>query len=130
MFCTSLDYSPTTISGEKKKVGAASIDIVQSADPVELRMTTMDNKAGFIKRWFEDHCSAAAATDGTVGVPGKYAVKIKVVHAFISKASNQGGYENIGLFRPANMEISLSRQDSGMQELSLTFSQLDTFMEA
>lgn len=130
MFCTSLDYAPTTITGEKKKVGAASVDIVSSAEPVELRMTTMDNKAGFIKRWFEEHCSAAAASDGTVGVPGRYAIKIKVVHAFVNKDSNQGGYENIGLFRPANMEVSLSRQEHGMQELSLTFTQLDTFMKA
>jgi hypothetical protein len=130
MFCTSLDYAPLTISGEKKKIGAASVDVVLASEPVEMRMTTMDNKDGFIKRWFEDHCSAAASSDGTVGVPGRYAVTIKVVHAFISKDSNKGGYENIGLFRPANLEVSLSRQDHGMQELSLTFSQLDTFMKA
>lgn len=130
MFATELDYAPLTISGEKIKVGAASVDVVQSAEPVELRMTTMDDKSGFIKRWFEEHCSAAAAADGTVGVPGSYAIKIKVVHAFITQGSNRGGYQNIGLFRPANLEVSLSRREDGLQEVQMTFSQLDTFLKA
>ena len=129
MFCTELDYSPLTISGEKRRVGAASVDIVQSAEPVDLRMTTMDDKLGTVKRWFEAHCSAAAAADGTVGVPGAYAIKIKIVHAFITQGSNWGGYKNIGLFRPANLEVSLSRREDALQELQLTFAQLDTFME-
>lgn len=129
MFCVELDYAPLTISGEKRKIGAASVDIVQSSDPVELRMTTMDDKMGTVKRWFEAHCSAAAAADGTVGVPGKYAILIKIVHAFITQASNWGGYRNIGLFRPANLEVSLSRREDALQELQMTFVQLDTFME-
>ena len=129
MFCTELDFSPLTISGEKRKIGSASVDIVQSADPVELRMTTLDDKLGTVKRWFEAHCMAAAAADGTVGVPGVYAVKIKIVHAFITQVSNWGGYKNIGLFRPANLEVSLSRREDALQELQMTFAQLDTFME-
>ena len=129
MFCTELDYSPLTISGEKRKVGAASVDIVQSADPMELRMTTMDDKLGTVKRWFELHCIAAAAADGTVGVPGLYAIKIKIVHAFVTQGSNWGGYKSIGLFRPANLEVSLSRREDALQELQMTFAQLDTFME-
>lgn len=129
MFATELDYSPLTISGEKRKVGAASVDTVQSSDPIELRLTTMDDKSGFVKQWFEEHCSAAAAANGTVGVPGKYAIKIKVVHGFITQGSNRGGYQNIGLFRPANLEVSLSRREDGLQEVQMTFSQLDTFMK-
>lgn len=129
MFCTELDYSPLAISGEKRKVGAASVDIVQSTDPTELRMTTLDDKLGTVKRWFESHCIAAAAADGTVGVPGVYAIKINIVHAFITQGSNWGGYKNIGLFRPANLEVSLSRREDALQELQMTFSQLDTFME-
>lgn len=129
MFCTELDYSPLAISGEKRKVGAASVDIVQSTDPTELRMTTLDDKLGTVKRWFESHCIAAAAADGTVGVPGVYAIKINIVHAFITQDSNWGGYKNIGLFRPANLEVGLSRREDALQELQMTFSQLDTFME-
>lgn len=130
MFCIELDYAPLTISGEKRRVGAASVDSVQSSDPVELRMTTMDDKLGTVKRWFEAHCVAAAAADGTVGVPGSYAIQIKVVHAFITQGSNWGGYRNVGLFRPANLEVSLSRREDALQEVQMTFVQLDTFMAA
>jgi len=130
LFATELDYAPFTISGEKRKVGSASVDSVQSGEPVDLRLTTMDDQSGFVKRWFEAHCAKAAAADGTVGVPGGYAVTIKVVHAFITRGSNSGGYENIGLFRPANMELSLSRREDGLQEVQMVFSQLDTFMKA
>ena len=128
MFATDLEYAPLTITGEKHRIGAASVDAVRSAEPIELRLTTMDDHSGFVKRWFEAHCAAVAAPDGTVGVPGDYAVRIKVVHAFITKGSNKGGYENIGLFRPANMELSLSRREDGLQEVQLTFTQMDTFM--
>lgn len=128
MFATELDYAPLTISGEKHKVGSSSVDTVQSSEPVELRLTTMDDQSGFVKRWFEAHCAAAAAPNGTVGVPSRYAVTIKIVHAFITRGSNRGGYENIGLFRPANLEVSLSRREDGLQEVQMTFSQLDTFM--
>lgn len=128
MFATDVEYAPLTISGEKHKIGSASVDAVRSAEPIELRLTTMDDQSGFVKRWFEKHCAAVAAPDGTVGVPGDYAVRIKVVHAFITKESNKGGYQNIGLFRPANMELSLSRREDGLQEVQLTFTQMDTFM--
>lgn len=128
MFAVDLDYAPYTITGEKKKIGAAHVDITNSADPVELRMTTMDDQDGFIKQWFAAHCAAAAAQDGTVGVPDKYAISIRIVHGFITEGSNQGGYEDVGDFRPANMDISLSRRDQALSELQLTFVQLDTFM--
>lgn len=130
MFSIELDYAPLIISGEKRRIGAASVDSVQSADPVELRMTTMDDKLGTVKRWFEAHCMAAAPADGTVGVPGSYAIRIKIVHAFITQGSNWGGYKNVGLFRPANLEVSLSRREDALQELQMTFVQLDTFMAA
>lgn len=130
MFVQDLDYSPFTLSGDKRKVGAATIDSVIGGEPTELRMTTLDDKQGTIKRWFRDHQAAVAGEDGTVGVPGAYAVTIKVVHAFITRASSRGGYEDIGLFRPVNMDMSLSRREDALAELTMTFTQLDTHMKA
>jgi hypothetical protein len=129
LFATDLEYAPFTISGEKHKVGAAHVDSVNSADPVELRLTAYDDDSGFIKNWFKAHCQAAVNGDGTVGVPADYAIKIKVVHGFVTQDSNRGGYEDIGLFRPGNIDMSLSRREDGLQELPLTFVQLDTFIE-
>lgn len=129
MFVTEIDYAPFTISGEKRKVGSASVDSVQSSEPIEMRITTMDDQSGSIKRWYVNHHGAAAQENGTVGVPDNYAIQIKVVHSFITRKSIRGGYEDIGLFRPANLEFSLSRREDGLQEVQMTFSQLDTFMK-
>ncbi len=128
MFATDVEYAPFTISGEKRKVGGAVVDSVQGGEPVELRLTTMDDQSGSLKKWFAAHYSKAARKDGTVGVPASYAITIKVVHAFITRGSNRGGYEDIGLYRPANLEFSLSRREDGLQDVQMTFSQLDTFM--
>jgi hypothetical protein len=129
MFAIDLEYTPLTISGEKRKIGAAHVDCVNSSDPIELRMTTMDDTSGFIKSWFKEHCMAAAWPDGVVGLPYEYAVKIKIVHGFITQGSNPGGYEDVGLFRCASMDVSLSRREDGLQELPLTFVQMDTFFK-
>jgi hypothetical protein len=130
LFATELEFAPYTISGEKKKIGAGHADIVNSGDPVEMRVTTLDDQSGFLKLWFAAHCQAAVSQDGTVGVPEEYAIKIKVVHGVVTSGSNFGAYEDKGLYRPANIDISLSRREDGLQELQLTFVQLDTFMQA
>lgn len=128
LFATEVEYSPFIVTGDKRRIGGAVIDVVQGAEPVELRITTLDDQHGSLKRWFAAHHSAAAARDGTVGVPDSFAITFKVVHAFITRGSNRGGYEDIGLFRPANLDLSLSRREDGLSEIHMTFSQLDTFM--
>lgn len=128
LFATEVEYEPFIITGEKRRIGGAVIDAVQGSEPVELRLTTIDDQQGTLKRWFAAHHGAASARDGTVGVPNSYAITIKVVHAFITRGSNRGGYEDIGLFRPVNMAVSLSRREDGLEEVQMSFSQLDTFM--
>lgn len=128
LFATEVEYEPFVLAGEKRRVGGAVVDAVQGAEPVELRLTTMDDQTGSLKKWFAAHHGAAASRDGTVGVPDAYAITIKVVHSFITRDSNRGGYEDIGLFRPVNLSVSLSRREDGLQEVQMTFSQLDTFM--
>lgn len=129
LFATEVEYEPFVLAGEKRRVGGAVVDAVQGAEPVELRLTTMDDQTGSLKKWFAAHHGAAASRDGTVGVPDTYAITIKVVHSFITRDSNRGGYEDIGLFRPVNLSVSLSRREDGLQEVQMTFSQLDTFMK-
>ena len=128
MVCHGVDFAPFTVSGEKKQIGSAHVDLVNSSDPVELSMTVYDNSEGDVKTWFEEHAAVCAPSDGTVGVPSKYAIKIKIVHAFVNKKTNKGGYVSQGLFRPANLTVSLSRGEQSLSELTLTFAQLDTFM--
>lgn len=128
MFATEIEYEPFNLTGEKRRVGGVMVDTIQGSEAVELRLTTLDDNAGTLKKWFAAHHGAASARDGTVGVPDAYAITFKIVHAFITRDSNRGGYEDVGLFRTGNMAVSLSRREDGLQELQMTFSQLDTFM--
>jgi len=128
MFATDIDYSPMTITGEKRKIGAAHIDLVNSSDPTELRITTMDDTSGTIKHWFKDHSEACASGDGTVGLPSDYAIKIKIVHGSVAGGHVVGGYHTLGQFRTGNIDMNLSRKEDGLEELQLTFVQLDTFI--
>ena len=129
LFATEIEYTPYTVAGEKRKVGGSTIDVVQGTEPTELRITTLDDQTGTLRRWFKGQHSAVAAGDGTVGVPSDYLIKFKIVHSFITSTSNAGGYEDIGQFRPVSMDLSLSRREDGLQEIQMTFTQLDSFME-
>ncbi|MCB1949845.1 hypothetical protein [Nitrosomonas sp.] len=129
MFATDLDYAPYTVSGEKRRIGGAIVDSVQGNEPVELRVTTMDNHYGVLKRWYIAHHNFTASNDGTIGLPYLYAIKFKIVHSFITEESTlQDAYYDIGWFRPSNIEYSLSRREDAMQEIQMTFSQIDTFV--
>lgn len=131
MFATELDYAPFNLSGDKRRVGSAVLDSVQSGEPVEMRITTYDDQFGTIKKWYANHHAAVAARDGTVGVPNEYAIKFRIVHSFITRGSAPfGAYEDIGWFRPSSLEVNLSRREDNLQELQMTFSQIDTFIEA
>ncbi len=126
LFSTDVEYAPSTITAEKRKIGGTTTDSVQSSEPVDLSITTLDDSEGFLRNWFNYHAQKTVHTDGTVGLPAEYAIRIKIVHNFLKP--NDYAYQDIGLFRPQNMNLSLSRHDDALQELTMQFSQLDTFM--
>lgn len=124
MFCTEVEFR-NTVSGEKRRAGGAVVDVVTGKEPVDLQMTTLDDQTGTLKRWFDAHAGVVSAPDGTLGLPAQYAIAINVTHAFIVAGK---GYVEKGLFRPSERSVSLSRREDGLEELQMTFSQLDTFM--
>ncbi|WMC11771.1 hypothetical protein PU634_05230 [Oceanimonas pelagia] len=126
LFCVDIEHTPFIVSGDKFKVGAAFVDMPNASEVDELRITTLDDKRGTMKRWFEDHAAAVAARDGTVGVPGQYAITFTIEHAFVGEL---GGFKGKGLFRPVSYDVSLSRRDDALEEIQMTFTQIDTFME-
>lgn len=128
LFATEVDYTPFNIAGDKSRIGGVVVDMPQGTEAVEIRITTLDDDFGSLKKWFANHHGQAAARDGTVGVPASYAITIRIVHSFISRDSNRGGYEDLGLFRTGTLEVSLSRREDALQEVQMTFIQLDTFM--
>lgn len=125
LFCADAEVSLINISGDKRRVGGASVDCPASSEAVELRFTTLDDRNGTIKRWFEQHASAVVARDGTFGVPANYAITFKVLHSYITEG---GGFESVGLYRAATCDAGLSRREDGFEELQMSFTQIDTFM--
>lgn len=127
LFATEVEYAPHNIAGDKRRVGAATVDAVTGGEAVELRITTMDDAAGSLKRWFAAHAALVEHPDGTVGVPSEYKIGIRIIHGVVS-SKQRVAYEDKGLFRPVGVEYSLSRREDALQELQMTFTQLDTFM--
>ncbi|MBK5645725.1 hypothetical protein [Acinetobacter proteolyticus] len=128
LFVTDIDLNPMNISGEKRRVGGAFVDTPTGAEATEIRVTTMDDHLGTIKKWYEQHGAAVVASDGTFGVPASYALKITVLHAVVDDEAKANAFKNSGLFRVANYELQLSRREQAMQEITLTFTQIDSFM--
>lgn len=126
LLASAVEYAPSTITGEGRKIGAATVDNVSSAEPVDLTITTLDDASGSIKNWFNAHAHAVTHTDGTLGLPAEYAIRIRIVHHVIT--STERAYLDVGQFRTVNMPLSLSRTEDALQELALSFRQLDTFL--
>ena len=128
LFATNVSYTPGTISGEATKIGAANYDVLQGIEPVELSISTYDDQTGSLKKWFASHMAAAVSSDGTVAEPETYAITVKIIHGFTRRQGADDAYENIGYFRPVSMELNLDRHENGLEEITMQFAQLDTFM--
>jgi hypothetical protein len=128
MLAIECDYEPQTVSGDKVDMGSCFVDLVKKGEPTELKITTYDTKDGFIKTWFKNHFATTVHSDGTVGVPNDYAINIKIVHSVIKTDWITNDYQDEGKFRVTNMSISRSRRADEFAELSLGFTQLDSFM--
>ena len=126
LLATSVEYEPFGLAGDKTGVGSAVFDLPTGSEAVELAITTQDDEKGTLKRWFAERCAEVMRPDGTFGVPYEYALEISVTHAFAIK--HDAAYLDKGLFRPVRNGFSLNRSESAMQEIQLTFTQLDTFM--
>lgn len=128
LFATDIDLNPMNLSGDKQKVGGTFIDTPTGAEATEIRITTMDDKLGTIKNWFEGACSLVVSADGTFGIPADYAVTITVLHGVVDGQVMSNAFTNKGIYRPTSYEVQLSRREQAMQEVTLTFTQIDPFM--
>lgn len=125
LFCTDIEHTPLILAGDRVQIGAAAIDLPNANEVDEMRITTLDDRNGTIKKWMAKQGAAVAARDGTMGIPAQYAITITIQHAFIGDSK---GFETKGLYRAVTYESSLSRREDGLEEITLSFTQLDTFM--
>lgn len=125
LFATDVSYS-TALGGEKISIGGATIDKMSGREPVEIEVTTLDDEAGTIKRWFEAKKDQAAHRDGTFGLPDDYCVRITIIHA--TPTENIKAFGNQFLVRPVTANYDLSRSAQEMETLRLSFTQFDSFV--
>jgi hypothetical protein len=132
LFVLDVSYGAITITADKHKVGSAVLDQPNGTEAVELRITTMDDERGTIRRWFAELSERVAHQDGTFGLPESYLSKISIAHSFVTEESAEtwlGGrqpWSATAYFRPASIECELSRKDDALEEFTLVFHQFDT----
>jgi hypothetical protein len=124
-----VSYSTNGVQGDKAAIGSAVMDRIHGGDHTELSITTLDDSAGTIKRWFQGKQRQAIAVDGTFGLPVDYCVTIEVVHGVPNNDVTGAdlAFRSHLRMRPGSMPLELSRRDHGFAEIQLSFSQFDTF---
>ena len=130
MMALDASFAPWTMPGEAVQIGGANMDRLAATDRVELRLATLDDARGTLKRWFDFKCAQAAHPDGTFGVPADYLVTITLTHMDTEgTAPDELRFRRRWLMRPANVDHELSRRAQELEELQMTFVQFDTFVQ-
>lgn len=128
LFAVDASLSPCTMPGESIPVGSAAVDKLAASERVELRMVVMDDEAGTIKRWFTGKCAQQAHGNGTFGLPVDYLIGVTLHHMDVLAEGARGQFVQSYVMRCSNIDTELSRREQAMEELALTFTQFDTFM--
>lgn len=130
-FATDVAFGPNTITSEPKQTGTAVMDSVSGTERTELRITTYDDTQGSIKRWFDGKCAQIAHSDGTVGLPVEYLIKLSIMQGAVDDLSAAlcGAMLAEYVVRPASCELEYARSEDQLQQVQLTFAQFDTFAQ-
>jgi len=129
LFAIDVSFAPCTMPGDAIAIGSGSIDNLNGAERVELRVTTLDDVRGSVKRWFLSKADQATRVDGTFGLPADYLVTVDITHmATTGISESDPRLTHRWLMRPSNMDNELSRRAGELEELQLAFVQFDTFV--
>jgi hypothetical protein len=127
MFAQDVDYAPYTMSGDVVRIGSANMDALQGTERVQMRVTTLDDDVGRIKRWAQAKAAQMTRANGLFGVPASYVFTVKVAHMDVLGDRGIGYVERVAM-RIENVELSLSRREQAAEEVVLSFVEFDTFM--
>lgn len=131
LLAVDVSFAPCTAPGDVVPIGGANIDHLPASERVELRLTTLDDERGSLKRWFAAKADQAVHRDGTMGLPVDYLVVVAVTHMDPEgQAATSARLRHRWLMRPANMDIELSRGAPELERVQLSFVEFDTFMQA
>lgn len=136
LLAVDVSYSPVTLTGDKVQIGSAVMDKVIGTEAVEIQVTTIDDETGTLKRWFEAKAAQVANRDGTFNPQGFYSFEMEIVHGLPHDHGIQptlpaekvaAAYSNKFRVRVAAIQFEMSRRDQALQELQMTFTQVDTW---
>lgn len=144
-----VSYNPIAITGDSIKLGLLHGDAIQQSERVEIRMTFFDYSNGSLKRWLLDKKKQIVNADGTGNVPDQYGFFIEIIHLDQTIGAVEVGFaehkKRIGVFdeekliegsytkhkyfvRVASLDVDLNKREDILQELQVTFSEIDPFM--
>lgn len=128
-FATDVGYAPFAVAGDAIQIGSGFMDNPNADERVEMRVTTLDDSYGTIKRWFRDRMARMVYPNGLMGLPGDYLFRVEVMHAYADESAYGSGQAlwDTYIMRPGTIEYEKSRREDGLSELQMTFVQFDTF---
>ena len=149
LFAMGVSYNPIAITGDAIKLGLLHGDAIQQSERVEIRMTFFDNSIGTIKRYLLAKKKQMINADGTGNVPDSYGFFIQIIHLDQTVGATEIGFaehkKRIGVFdeekliegsyikhkyfvRVASLDVDLNKREDSLQELQVTFTEIDPFM--
>lgn len=149
LFAMGVSYNPIAITGDAVKLGLLHSDSIQQSERVEIRMTFFDNAKGTIKRYLLAKKKQMINADGTGNVPDSYVLGLTIIHldqtagavniGFAEKQKRVGIYDEQAqirdsytkheyVVRVSSLDIDLNKREESLQELQVTFTEVDPFM--
>lgn len=129
LFATDVSYPLAQVDTDPQKVGGAVFSTINGTSLTELRITTLDDKRGTLKKWAKLKAALVVLPNGAIGLPITYLLKVRVMHAFIADdiQNAENAYQDEMVMYVTGVETELSRRDDNLQELQITLTQFDTF---
>ncbi|NDY89705.1 hypothetical protein [Ideonella livida] len=134
LLAQSVSFGSRTIVGEATPLGGGYRDSPTGGQGTQIRVTTLDDSAGTLQRWFEAKADQVIHPDGTVGLPKDYLLAITV--ARLRRIDGQHGefeapHQRSFLVRAgACEEEHASSAAAELKVVTLTFEPWDTFAPA
>lgn len=125
-----VSFTPTAVTVDNHLLGAAVLRAVSGTEPVDLTITTYDDAAGSLARWFEAKADQVARPDGTFGLPAQYLVMLTLTEMDPEGLAREGQPQRRYWVIPTRLDMDLTRREKAPKELQMTFTQFDTMVDA
>jgi hypothetical protein len=140
-----VSFNPIAITGDAVKLGMLQGDSIQQSERVEVRMTLLDTAQGDIKRYLSAKKKQMINKDATANPPSDYVLEMLIIHIDQTIGRTKIGGKYIGVYdelelleknytkhrykvRVSTLDIDLNKREDSLQELQVTFTEVDPFM--